>query len=250
MVGYDWEAMREEWGQRLHSFEELDSTNEQALKLGREGAGHGSVVVAERQLAGRGRRGAAWLSGEGSGLAFTVLLRPQMERALWPRLSLVAGVAVARSIERVGLSPEIKWPNDVLVAGRKVCGILVEAEGDFVVVGIGLNVGKMELPGELQETATSLATEGATQKRREEYLSEIVADFLSLTKLVEREFTIIVQMVRSRCALVGHEIEFLEGQEEGRGLCEGVGEGGELLVRVEGNLKRYFAADRIRVLKR
>ena len=216
--------------------------------MGREGAAGGTLVLAERQVAGRGRRGAAWFCGEGTGLAFSVLVRPDFEKALWPRLSLVAGMAVARSIEKAGLAPEIKWPNDVLIAGRKVCGILVEAEGDFVVVGIGLNVEAMEMPKELSGIATSLAAEGARGVTREEHLLEIVRNFESLQKLVRSDFGALVSMVRARCALMGKEIEFLDGKDQRRGRCEGVGEAGDLQVWEGSALKRYVAADQIRVV--
>lgn len=249
MEEYDRPALRAALAEKLHFFAELDSTNERGLLIGREGAPHGSVVLAERQLAGRGRRGASWFCGEGSGLAFSVILRPDSGRALWPRLSLVAGMAVARALEGAGLSPEIKWPNDVLVAGRKVCGILVEAEGAFVVVGVGLNVGAAVLPEDLREVATTLAAVGAHEKKREEYLLEIRSEILASMRLVGQEFALLLERVRSRCALSGKEIEFLEGTRERRGFCEGIGEGGDLLIRVDGKLNRYFAIDQIRVVE-
>ena len=248
METYDLEVLREALGERLLFFEELDSTNEKALERGRQGAASGEVVLTEKQVAGRGRRGAGWFCGEGAGLAFSVLLRPDFEKALWPRLSLVAGLAVARSIEGANLAPEIKWPNDVLIAGRKVCGILVEAEEDFVVVGIGLNVKAMEMPEELREVATSLAAEGAREMTREEHLLDILENFDSLQKLVRGDFGTLVSMVRARCALAGKEIEFLDGQERRAGRCEGVGEAGDLQVWEGEVLKRYVAADQIRVV--
>ncbi|MGJ8724368.1 MAG: biotin--[acetyl-CoA-carboxylase] ligase [Roseibacillus sp.] len=248
MGDYDLELLHAELGERLQYFSELGSTNEQALEMGREGMSSGAVVLAGKQWAGRGRRGAAWFCSEGAGLAFTIVLRPDFEKALWPRLSLVAGMAVAKSIEAAGLAPEIKWPNDVLIGGRKVCGILVEAEGDFVVVGIGLNVGAMEVPEELSEIATSLAKEGAQEVIREEYLLEILKSFESLEKLVKSDFASLISMVRSRCALAGKEVEFLDGQERRRGRCEGIGEAGDLQVWEDRLLKRYVAADQIRVV--
>ena len=248
MEDYDLKVLHAELGERLQYFSELGSTNEQALEMGRKGMSDGAVVLTEKQLAGRGRRGAAWFCGEGTGLAFTILLRPDFGKALWPRLSLVAGMAVAQSIEAAGLAPEIKWPNDVLIAGRKVCGILVEAEGDFVVVGIGLNVGAMAMPEELSEIATSLATEGADEMSREEHLLGILKNFESLEKLVQSDFGTLISMVRSRCALAGKEIEFLDGQERRKGRCKGVGEAGDLQVWEGSVLKRYVAADQIRVV--
>ncbi|MDQ8188815.1 biotin--[acetyl-CoA-carboxylase] ligase [Roseibacillus persicicus] len=247
-MSYDLAVLRGQLGERLHYFEEIGSTNEEALRLGRAGAIDGSVIVAERQLAGRGRRGASWFCGEGKGLAFSMLLRPQFERALWPRLSLVAGLAVAKAIEVAGLFPEVKWPNDVLIGGRKVCGILMEAEKDFAVVGIGLNVGQADLPQELREVATSLETEGAGELARETYLLRVEAAFVNYARLIATDFPYLVEMLRERCALEGKKIEFLVGQDRREGFCQGIGDGGELLVRNGGKVERYFAADQIRPL--
>ena len=248
MESYDLEVLRADLGEKLYYFDEIGSTNEKAMTLGREGAPEGSVVLAERQTAGRGRRGAAWFCGEGSGLAFTILLRPQFERVLWPRLSLVAGVAIAKSLELAGMAPEIKWPNDVLIGGRKVCGILVEAEGDFVVVGIGLNVRREKLPKDLQGRATSLEEEGASELSREEYLLGVSNAVKTLAQSVNRGFEGLLDMVRARCALEGKEIEFLVGQASHRGLCRGIGDSGDLLVLEKGVVNRYFTADQIRVV--
>ena len=175
------------------------------------------------------------------------MLRPSFERALWPRLSLVAGLAVARSIETAGLFPEVKWPNDVLIAGRKVAGILVEAKEDCVVVGIGLNVGKEELPESLQEIATTLASEGGSEKSREDYIESIVKELEWMQDRVAKGFPEIIAEVRSRCALSEKRISFVVGQEEKIGLCKGIDEGGELLVLENGVVKRYATAEQIRV---
>lgn len=248
-MDYDLEALREGLGDRLEFLAETGSTNEQALLLGRAGAPDGTVVLAGRQLAGRGRRGAVWFCGEGKGLAFSILLRPPFERALWPRLSLVAGLAVVKAIESAGLVPEIKWPNDVLIGGRKVCGILMEAEGGFAVVGIGLNVARTELPGELKAIATTLEGEGASELRREALLLAIESAFTNYARKISSDFPHLVAMMRERCALEGKAIEFLAGQEKRKGLCKGIGDGGELLVKDEGAVRRYFAADQIRVVE-
>ena len=249
VVCYDEGLLREKLGDRLHYYTELGSTNEEALELGLEGAKHGVVVLAERQVAGRGRRGADWFCGEGAGLAFSVVLRPDFERVLWPRFSLMAGLAVAQSIERLGLFPEIKWPNDVLLAGRKVSGILVEAAGDCVVVGVGLNVKAVELPAGLREVATSLQEAGGRETTREEQLLAILRRFDSLQNQLGLGFEGLVEQVQRSCALSGKEIEFWVGQERKRGVCEGIGNGGDLLVREGKSVLRYMTADEIRVVK-
>ena len=122
--------------------EETGSTNDDLRALLRKGeAGEGGVVLAERQTAGRGRKGAQWHCEPGKGLAFSVCLKPRWSKEHWSWVSLAAGLAVAEAVETLGLSPAIKWPNDVLLGGRKFCGILTEADQSDVIVGIGLNVG-------------------------------------------------------------------------------------------------------------
>ena len=246
-MNYEQELLRERLGSRLHFYPEIGSTNDEAFKLAEEGVSSGAIILAERQLAGRGRRGSDWFCGEESGLAFSLMLRPSFKRALWPRLSLVAGLAVARSIEAAGQFPEVKWPNDVLIAGRKVAGILVEAKEDCVVVGIGLNVGKEELPESLQEIATTLASEGGSEKSREDYIESIVKELEWMQNRVAKGFPEIIAEVRSRCALSEKRISFVVGQEEKIGLCKGIDEGGELLVLENGVVKRYATAEQIRV---
>ena len=121
---------------RLLWRETVSSTNDELRALAEKGMAEGLVLVAEEQTAGRGRRGAEWFSPTGESLAFSVLLRPSEPMAFWPRLSLAAGLAVAESLEKFVPLAEIKWPNDVLICGKKIAGILVEAGRDFVIVGI------------------------------------------------------------------------------------------------------------------
>lgn len=151
-------------GCQVHCFQSVSSTQDVARALASQGAPEGTVVVAETQSAGKGRRGRQWLSPAGGGLWLSVLLRPAMLPAEVPRLTLAAGVAAARAItETTGLSIGLKWPNDLLVGERKTGGILAEMVGepdgiDFVVLGIGINVSIQpdRFPPELRQAATSL----------------------------------------------------------------------------------------------
>jgi len=150
-------------GRELSCREVTGSTNSDAAELGRGGAREGLAVVADAQTSGRGRLGRQWVSEPGLNLYMSVLLRPEILPSQAPQLSLVAGVAVAAALEASGVSPQIKWPNDVLLDGRKVCGILteIEAEADrvsFVVVGLGVNLNSRldDFPGELHDKATSM----------------------------------------------------------------------------------------------
>jgi BirA family biotin operon repressor/biotin-[acetyl-CoA-carboxylase] ligase len=151
-----------ELGLVLHHHETVSSTSEVAFELAREGASAGEVVIAEAQTAGKGRRGRTWVSPPGKNLYLSVILRPHLPPARAPELTLVAGVALAETLREGGVPARIKWPNDVVVEGAKLAGILTElaTEGDrvaFVVLGIGvnLNVTAADFPAELRGIATS-----------------------------------------------------------------------------------------------
>ena len=153
------------FARRIYHFFKVDSTNTVAMRLGEQGEPHGAVVLAEEQTAGRGRVGRVWLSEKSAGIHCTVLLRPPIPPAHAPLLTLVAGLA-ARDASAEGLDgiPDIRWPNDLLLGGKKFCGILTEmhAEPDrvhYAVIGIGINVNQTKMPAELEGIATSLRME-------------------------------------------------------------------------------------------
>ncbi|HEX5482467.1 MAG TPA: biotin--[acetyl-CoA-carboxylase] ligase [Terriglobia bacterium] len=154
-----------EIGKKIIHYFLTGSTNTVALKLAAEGAPHGTVVIAEEQSAGRGRFGRSWHSEKSSGIYVSVILRPALAPACAPVLTLMAGLAARRAVENAsGLAPDIRWPNDLLLNGRKMGGILTEMNAEldrihFVVIGIGLNVNHVEMPPDLTSIATSLRIE-------------------------------------------------------------------------------------------
>ncbi|HEY4102967.1 MAG TPA: biotin--[acetyl-CoA-carboxylase] ligase [Polyangiaceae bacterium] len=156
------------------------STNDDALLAARSRAPHGSVFLADEQTKGRGRRGHAWFAAPGESLLFSVLLKPELELAQTSALTLAIGLALRDAIApHITLSPELKWPNDLLVSGKKLAGVLVESQlqGErlqAVVVGVGLNVATREFPPEIAGIATSLALLGAAQLEREALLFELL----------------------------------------------------------------------------
>jgi BirA family transcriptional regulator, biotin operon repressor / biotin---[acetyl-CoA-carboxylase] ligase len=231
-------------GWRLEVLEEAGSTNDELRSRGDEA--RGLVVLAERQTAGRGRRGAAWVSAPGESLTFSVLLRPTEGKALWPRLSLAAGLAVAEALGRFGVEAQIKWPNDVLVGGKKICGILVEAAADFVIVGIGLNVGTREFPEGLD--ATSMCLELGAEVQRAEVLSQVLRSLNGWSGEIGAGFPDLLERVRERCALSGENVCLMNGERRVQGRALGVGDGGELLVETERGKESFVQAHEVRVV--
>jgi BirA family biotin operon repressor/biotin-[acetyl-CoA-carboxylase] ligase len=227
----------------------VDSTNDVARVWAGEGAMEGSVVVADEQTAGRGRRGAVWVCPAGEGLAFSQILRPSMPRALWPRLALIAGLAVAKTLEILGLAAEVKWPNDVLLEGKKVAGILVESSGDAVIVGVGLNVNVEGFPEEIADTATSLLRATGQEQDRKILLEQLALSIRSHTARAEREFPELLEQLRERCALSGKRVSLWLGNEAQMATVVGIGDHGELLVEREGRTEALMQADQIRVIR-
>lgn len=233
---------------RLLVWESVESTNDELRSLAQAGSAAGLVVLAEKQTAGRGRRGAAWFSPAGESLAFSILLRPEESKSLWPRLALASGLAVAEAIETRGLQAGIKWPNDVWIGQRKVAGILVEAGADFAVIGIGLNVNTTEFPPEVAEIATSLHIESSRSFSRADLLATIIGRFAVRRRQIDRDFGELISAVRQRCVLTGKRVTLSTASGQRTGTVEGIAEGGELLLRTDTGVERLIQADEVRML--
>ncbi len=246
MNGFEEMAVRLPEPYRLLWRERVGSTNDELRVFAEHGMGEGLVLVAEEQVAGRGRRGAEWFSPKGESLAFSVLLRPREGREFWSRLSLIAGLAVAEAVEGYVSLAEIKWPNDVLVGGKKVAGILVEAGGDFVIVGIGINVNTECFPEGLG--ATSLCVERGEVVAREEVLLRVVERLAVHVGKLAEGFEGVVAGVNERCFLSGHRVAMMCADGRREGYVRGVGKGGELLLEVEGRIEGIVQADEVRIL--
>ncbi len=236
-------------GMEVRWYESVGSTNDEARMWAERGAASGSVVCSDGQTAGRGRRGAVWICPEGEALAFSQILRPSMPRALWPRLALVAGLAVAKTLEYHGIAAEVKWPNDVWVHGKKIAGILVESIGDAVIMGVGLNVNSLELPDDISHIATSMRLETAREFDREPLLFLLARSILSHAGRVERDFAEILLDIRERCALTGKRVSLTLGEEIHRAMVKGISDHGELLVERNGRVEALWQADQIRVVE-
>jgi BirA family transcriptional regulator, biotin operon repressor / biotin---[acetyl-CoA-carboxylase] ligase len=181
-----------EIGRRIIHYFRTESTNDDALKLAAQGAPHGAVVLAEEQTAGRGRFGRNWYSEKSSGIYSSIILRPPLTPAAAPVLTLMAGVAAHAAVSSsTGLPVDIRWPNDLLINGRKACGILTEMSAEVdrlhaVVIGIGINVNHSEIPQELNGIATSLRLEGGKPYSRAHIL-------IALLKELERHYRLLLE---------------------------------------------------------
>ena len=237
-----------DWAERVIFLPECGSTNDEARKFAIKGAPDFSVILTERQTSGRGRRGQPWACPAGEGLAFTLIVRPEEAPALWSRLALAAGLAIAEVLDLFGVSAGVKWPNDVWVGGKKICGILVEADSEFVVVGVGLNVNVMRFPEGLAHPATSLALDLGEGVSREEVLVHCLRRLKLRLAKIGSDFEELLQSWSARCVLTGNDIRLDAGGAPRTGRVTGVSSQGELLLQTASGVEKILQANEIRIL--
>ena len=232
------------------TFEETASTNDIAARLGREGHAGGLLVFAERQTAGRGRFGRRWDSAPHAGLWCSLLLRPAFATPLWVRLTTWAGVCVAAAIERAtGLSTQVKWPNDVLIAGKKIAGILTECSSDatgamFAVVGIGVNVNHETMPAEIADRAASLRQLTGRKLDRSALAAAIVAELAARLPDVDAHFDRILAEAARRSTVLGKWIRLETATTFSEGCAESLDADGNLRLRLaDGSLRTMTSGE-------
>ena len=247
-------------GRRLVFFESTGSTNPDAKRFAEEGAPHGTTVVADRQTAGRGRRGRSWESPAGRSIYFTSIVRPAFVPDKASMITLVMALSVAEAIQEVtGIPTGIKWPNDIVVNGKKVVGILTEMsmtpemnEIQFLVAGVGVNVNQEsleEFPEDLRGTATSLKIESGRQFDRAALLAEILARFEESYETFERTVDLSGLRARYESRLVGRNavVRVLDPAGEYTGISRGITETGELIVEKESGERTLVYAGEVSV---
>lgn len=237
-------------GRKLLCFEKLPSTNDLAKELLKEQSAHGTLVAADLQTAGKGRRGRQWTSPAGSSISMTLCLEPQIRAEHAAGLTLVLALAAAGAIrECSGAEPQIKWPNDLVLNGKKVCGILTEMclrkDGFGIAAGIGINVNTAQFPPEIAQTATSLFLETGREIPREKLAAAVLKNF-------EHDYEIFLQTedlsqlkARYEALLVNkdREVTVLDQQHPYQGIARGISNVGNLLVECGGTLREVWSGE-------
>ena len=239
-------------GQEIHYFREVDSTNEVAKRLAEEGAAEGTVVIAERQRKGKGRGGKPWISPIG-GAWMSIILRPDTLPMNAPQLTFTAGVATAKTIKgEYGLEVGIKWPNDILIEDKKVCGILTEISTerdsiDYIIAGIGIdaNVDLENIPPELRNETTSLKTELEQEISRMLLVRRFLENFEAMyNEFNKGNFQKILQEWRKFSTTIGSYVEIRKGTEIVRGEAVGVNKEGMLILELkDGSLRKIISGE-------
>ena len=249
--------MDTQWaGRNIVYYDSVDSTNLRIKQMGDEGAPEGTLAVADKQTAGRGRRGRSWDSPSGSSIYMSLLLRPEIEPDQAPMLTLVMALSVAEGIMDCGDScgnpdVKIKWPNDIVYQGKKLCGILTEMSADmdqihYVIVGIGINVQMTDFPKEIQNTATSLKLVTGKTLLRNELLAKVLEEFEVLyEQFVSAEsLKNLKAEYESRLANKDNRVNVLAPSGAWQGICLGIKEDGALLVqREDGKVEEVIAGE-------
>lgn len=251
----------EEISSRLHTnwmaenciyLESVDSTNNYAKRIAEDGTPSGTLVVADEQTGGKGRRGRAWCTPKGSAIAMTIVLRPDIRPELASMVTLVMGLSVAKAIESLyPVSVGIKWPNDVVVNGKKICGILTEMSAEmtgihYLVIGTGINTNVEEFPEEIQSVATSLIKELGEKVNRAEliaaclkYFEEYYEKYIAAGNLAPLKEDYEALLLNRN-----NKVRVLEPNHEYTGLSLGINEDGELLVEKEdGTVTAVYAGE-------
>jgi len=254
---YPWEIQSrlKTWviGREIEYRPVVDSTNDLAKTMAKDGAAEGLVVVAEEQRKGKGRRGRSWASPFGLGVWVSVLLRPAIAPYDAPQAALVAALAAARAVEgEVGVEAQIKWPNDILVGGLKTAGILVEMDAELeevrsLVIGVGINVNlsRQELPEDARSRATSLMEAAGRKIDRVELLAAFLTRLEeSYFTWIEKGFAAILPALREKAAYLGERVEVIEAGRRWQGIARDLGDDGALLVEDDsGQLVAVYAAE-------
>ncbi len=238
------------FGNKIYTFDSIDSTNNCAKAVAGCGAEEGTVVIAEKQTAGRGRLGRLWQANPNENLTFSIVLRPKLSAEAVNLIPLYVAVGVARAVERVTkLSVDCKWPNDLLISGKKFAGILIE--GSFkqntvesVIVGIGINVNQQSFPPDLQNKATSLRLETNKEVDRRALLSETLSSLEELYKTINsNEIQSIITLWLSRSTMINKPISVSQQGNVISGIVTGLSKEGALVLQSNGTEKKLFAGD-------
>lgn len=244
-------------GKKVHYKEEMDSTNTEAKRIADEEDSHGTLVLTEIQNSGKGRRGRHWISQKETGIWMSLILKPRISPQNSSMLTLIAALAVSGGIRKVtGLEAMIKWPNDIVVNGKKVCGILTEMSSEvdyinYIIVGMGVNVNIEEFPEDIKEIATSLYLEGKKKEpefhklNRSQLIEAIMESFEvyyesfleteSMKNLIEEYNSILIN--------IGKTVKVSGAGEEICGIARGINEKGEILIETEGRVWNIMSGE-------
>lgn len=238
-------------GRTCLCFDILDSTNEYGKLLAKSESVHGTLIVTDTQTSGKGRRGRVWQSEPGSTIAMSLCLEPKLPTEHVSGLTLVMALAVVEAIDKVAdVKPQIKWPNDIVLNGKKICGILTEMcfvnDHYAVIIGAGINVNVVDFPEEIRETASSLKIESGREIAREKLIAEVLKYFEVFYAKYEKtqDLSLLQEGYESVLVNKGKEVRVLDPKEPYTGVAKGITAEGNLVVACQdGTEKEVFSGE-------
>lgn len=241
-------------GRTVYAYDTIDSTNNEAKRLAQAGAPHGSIFIAEQQTNGKGRLGRTWISPRGSGIWFSILLRPNTSPMQITNITLLTGLCMCKAIKLyTGCDAKIKWPNDIVIGSKKVCGILTEmaAEVDrieYVIIGTGINVYNEAFPDELSVKATSLQAETQNEISRVALFQLVLETFEQLLKRYSmQDDGIMLEEYKSLCVTLGRRISVVRNQQQICGTAVDITPTGELMMLSEDGSRQEIGSGEVTV---
>lgn len=240
-------------GKNIEYFESIDSTNTKAKELALKDACEGTIVIAEEQTMGRGRLGRTWSSPKYKGISMSIILRPEVDPLDVPKITQIGAAAVILTFKSLKIDTYVKWPNDIILNNKKLCGILTEMSGElnkvnYVVIGIGVNanIALEEFPEDIRDKATSVLRE--TQKKivRKDLVSSILNNFEELYKAFESNGDVsrVIDICRKNSILIGKDVRIINPRYEKVGKVLNLDDSGELVVQMEdGSIEKIISGE-------
>lgn len=238
-------------GKHIKHFDTIDSTNKKAKELAYESC-EGTVVIAEEQTLGKGRIGRDWISPRNKGIWMSIILKPDLEPSKVSKVTQIGAVAVFKALEKMNIRSQIKWPNDILINGKKVSGILTEMSGelnmvDYIIMGIGVNVNldEIDIPDELKYKATSIKIEEGKELDRKVLTANILGEFekLYIEFKKQGDITEVIEILKENSALIGKEVRVVNRDKERIGMAVDINENGELVVDFEDGRENIYSGE-------
>lgn len=236
-------------GEEIIHFETIESTNDYAKKIAEESI-DGTIVISEEQTKGRGRIGRKWHSKKGDGIWMSIILKPNMNPYESPFITLIAGASIVKALNNLGVEATIKWPNDIVINSKKMCGILTELSAEidrinYVVLGIGINVKTLKFDDEIKDIATSLYNEGYSISRID-IIKNIIIEFenLYLDYVKNRSKENTLDVCRKYSAIIGKDIYTIQGENKEKVKCLDIDDYGNLVVETKsGEIKNVMSGE-------
>lgn len=243
------------FGGKIYDYREVDSTNVVAKRKAREGAPEGTVVIADSQTGGKGRLGKVWDSPGGTGVWMSVVVRPEIPPQDVSGITLVAGLAICEAIREVTSLPAyIKWPNDIVVNGKKVCGILTEMSAEidrvnYVIIGMGINVNTTDFPEELQKIGTSLNIESGKNYKRKDIVAQILIFFETYYDKYKQEKSLegILEAYKKLCITLKNDVQVINRDDAYWARPLDIDKAGSLIVEREDGSKETITSGEVSV---